>query len=89
MEIERLQQHLEPQGGLAEAAEDDLLVFRGVADGSDDLFRLRPVIQVQVVVVHHRAPGPVLGAEAALQGAAVGDVEVEAVADGVGMVRSP
>ncbi len=82
---------VEPDEGLPVAAEDDLLVPFGVADGLLHLGGRGFVLEPEVMSLDREVLE--LGAEDTGVGAAVGDVEVEGIADPVGdfgaLVRLP
>ena len=74
--------HVEAQQRLAVPAEHDLGITPGVADLPDQVLGGRLLAQPEVVPLHEIRT--VAHAEGAGRGAAVGDVEVERVPDGIG-----
>ncbi len=81
-----LLQQLEPQGRFAIATEYDLIIGAGVTYTLNDLFRLRALIQGQIVFME-LVPALGLGTKPANQGAAVCNVEIQTVADSIGDLR--
>ena len=67
---------------LAVAAEDELPVFIRGADRGDDLFGRRLVLQPELVFLVERRAF-ITDAERALVGAAVGDIEIKSIPDGI------
>ena len=77
-----LRDQIEAQQRFAVAAEDYLMISGGIADGPFDLGGVRLVVEFEGVPLDGEVAE--FGAEGTGVGAAVGDIEVERVADAVG-----